>query len=316
MSPFCPICRAKYPPGTETCLVDGMRLLGRDDPLIGRVIAGRWELGARIGAGGMAAVYRAEDLRDGSVVAVKILVPRLAEDPAQRVRFLREVEAARRVRHENVVRVDGSGEDGDFVFMVMELVDGITLGEALSTGRFPVRRALRVELQLLSALEHAHSRGVIHRDVKPDNVLLVGGDARRERIKVLDFGLARMKGDLRLTATGQVFGTPEYLSPEQAAGGEASEASDQYAAGVLLYEMLAGRPPFVGSPDQVLLAHYKVAPRPPSELLGGRGVPSGVEAAVMRMLSKLPARRFADVAEAGRELAAQLGAIDGKGGPG
>jgi serine/threonine-protein kinase len=169
---------------------------------------------------------------------------------------------------------------------------------------------LLVELQLLGALGHAHSRGVLHRDVKPDNVLLADG----ERVKVLDFGLARIKGDLRLTATGQVFGTPEYISPEQAAGGAASEASDQYAAGVLLYEMLTGRPPFVGQPDEVLLAHFKLPPRPPFEVLGGRVVPAGVEAAVLRMLAKLPARRFPDVDEARRELATGFAALDGEGG--
>ncbi|HUU21964.1 MAG TPA: serine/threonine-protein kinase, partial [Phycisphaerae bacterium] len=240
MSPFCPICRAKYPPGTAICPVDGMRLLDRGDPLIGRVVSGRFELREKVGAGGMAAVYRAEDLRDGTAVAVKILAAHVAADPVQRVRFLREVEAAKRVQHENVVRVHELGDDGDLVFMVMEFIGGATLGDALAVGRFPLRRALLVELQLLLALGHAHFRGVVHRDVKPDNVLLVGGDVRGERVKVLDFGLARMKGDLRLTATGQVFGTPEYLSPEQAVGGEASEASDQYAAGVLLYEMLTG----------------------------------------------------------------------------
>jgi serine/threonine-protein kinase len=310
MSEFCPICRARYPSGTDTCPLDGMRLFRRNDPLVGRVVARRYELREKLGAGGMAAVYRAEDLRDGTAVAVKILAAHVVADPVQRIRFLREVEAAKRVQHENVVRVHELGEDGELVFMVMELIDGVTLGQALAPGRFPVRRALLVELQLLSALGHAHSRGVVHRDVKPDNVLLVGG----ERVKVLDFGLARMKGDLRLTATGEVFGTPAYLSPEQATGGAASGASDQYAAGVLLYEMLTGRPPFVGPADEVLLAHFKTPPRPPSELLGGRGIPAGVEAAVLRMLSKLPRERFADVASAGRELAAQLAALDDEGG--
>jgi len=298
----------------ETCPLDGMRLLERDDPLIGKVVSGRFELREKVGAGGMAAVYRADDLRDEVVVAVKILAPRLAADPAQRVRFLREVEAGRRVRHENVVRVHELGEDGDLVFMVMEFIDGPTLGDALACGRFTARRALSIELQILSALGQAHAQGVVHRDVKPDNVLLAGEGAAGEQIKIMDFGLARMKGDLRLTATGQVFGTPEYVSPEQAVGGEATGASDQYAAGVLLYEMLTGRPPFVGPADQVLLAHYKTPPRPPAEVLGGHGVPPGVEAATMRMLAKLPADRFADVAAAAAELALQLGRLDAAGG--
>lgn len=316
MSEFCPLCRARYPSGTDTCPLDGMRLFPRSDPLVGRVVSGRYELRERVGTGGMAAVYRAEDLRDGTAVAVKILAAHLAQDPVQRVRFLREVEVARRVHHENVVRVDALGEDGDLVFMVMEFLDGVTLGEALAPGRFPARRALRVELQLLLALDHAHALGVVHRDVKPDNLLLVGDGTPGERVKVLDFGLARMKGDLRLTATGEVFGTPEYIAPERAAGGPATGASDQYAAGVLLYEMLTGRPPFHGKVEEVLTAHYKIPPRPPSELLGGRGLPAGIEAAVLRMLAKLPAERFPDVAAAHRELAAQLSALGEAGGPG
>ena len=308
MSKYCPICRVRYPDEAATCRTCGMRLFSRRDPLVGRVVDGRYEVGERIGAGGMATVYRADDLREERTVALKVLAGELAAQPVQRLRFLREARAAGRVRHANVVEVYELGEDGDLVFMVMELLEGRTLGEELAAGRFTVRRALEVELALLAGLAHAHALDVVHRDVKPDNVVLARGASGALRLKILDFGLARIKGDLRLTKTGQVFGTPEYISPEQATGEPASPASDQYAAGVILYEMLTGRPPFVGPAPQVLTAHFKTPPRPLGEVVRGE-IPPAVEAIALRMLAKRPRDRFPDLGSLAAALGEELAAL-------
>jgi len=294
---YCPICRAKYGREAEFCPNDGMRLFDRVDPMVGKVVDGRFQVLEKVGAGGMASVFKVEDIRTGDVRAMKILFPNLAEDPTHRVRFLREATAARSIEHENVVRVFELGETDDgLVYMVMEYLDGPTLAEVIAREPMSLERVLEIMVQIVGALGCAHALGVVHRDVKPDNIVLVRRATRRDLVKILDFGLARMAGDLRLTATGQVFGTPEYIAPERASGGTASPASDQYAAGILFYEMLTGRPPFVGSASKVLLAHFKNQPAPPSEMRRRQDIGPDFDRIVLRMLAKLPDERFPDAA--------------------
>jgi eukaryotic-like serine/threonine-protein kinase len=295
---FCPICRRRYDDKAEICELDGMRLLRRPDEQTGRVLGGRYKLLSRIGSGGMADVFQAVDLVEGASRAIKILRADLSQDPDMQIRFQREVRAARLVEHECVVRIFDFGlcEDGK-PFIVLELLDGVGLAAMIALGPISLGRILDIVAEISRALAAAHGTGVIHRDIKPENIMILGpaspGDP--ERVKIFDFGLVQIIGEGRLTATGQVFGTPEYISPEQATGEDASPASDQYALGVVFYEMLTGLPPFVGPPAQVLMAQFRDAPKPPSAAATARAVPSGVDPVVLTMLAKRPAERFPDM---------------------
>jgi len=298
MVKFCPICRKRYDDRAQICAVDGMRLLRRRDEQTGRVLGGRYHLLTRIGSGGMADVFRAIDLNDGAPRAIKILRADLSNDPDMQTRFHREVRAARLVEHENIVRIFDFGlSDEGKPFIALEYLDGVGLHEVIAHGPVPLGRAFRVVAEVARALSAAHETGVIHRDIKPENIMILGGAVRdeAERVKIFDFGLVQIVGDARLTATGQVFGTPEYLSPEQATGEDASPASDQYALGVVFYELLTGRPPFVGAPAQVLMSQFRDVPKPPSAACTVRAVPSSVDPIVLTMLAKRPDERFPDM---------------------
>jgi serine/threonine-protein kinase len=198
---------------------------------------GRYHLGDVIGYGGMATVYRAEDSRLGRTVAIKVLADNLAADPSFRERFLREARLAARLGHRNVVQVFDVGENGDRPFIVMECVEGSTLADALAAGPLPPKRVLDLARQVADGLAHAHGAGLVHRDIKPGNLLL----ARDGTVKIADFGIARAADSATLTRTGAVIGTAAYLAPEQAAGLPATAAADIYAFGVVLYEALTGR---------------------------------------------------------------------------
>jgi serine/threonine-protein kinase len=309
---LCPICRKRYEDTALRCPVDGMKLLQRRDEQTGRVLAGRYHLFGRLGAGGMAEVYRAVDLVDGAPRAIKILRADLSNDREMRVRFEREVRAARLIDHENVVRIHdfGVNEEGK-PFIALELLDGVGLSELIARGPIPLGRALRIVAEVSRALAVAHGLGVVHRDIKPENIMVLGGRARdeAERVKILDFGLVQIVGESRLTATGQVFGTPEYISPEQATGQDASPASDQYALGVVFYEMLVGRPPFTGSPANVLMAQFRERPKPPSLADAPRAVPAVVDPVVLTMLAKRPAARYPDMDAVLRAVTALLAGL-------
>lgn len=264
------------------------------------VIDARYELGRRIGAGGWADVVEAYDRKLDRRVAVKLLRDGVA-DPRARERFLREARAAGGFVHPNVVMLFDTGVHEDQPFLVMELVEGQTLREVLDERTsLAVPEAVGVADSVLAALGAAHDRGLVHRDVKPGNVLV----SRDGRVKLADFGIAKAMHDATeaLTATGQVLGTPAYLSPEQAAGADATPASDVYATGVLLYEMLAGDPPFTGEhPMAVALAHQQTEPSPLVERRAD--VPAPIAAVVHRALEKDPGRRFADAREMRAALA-------------
>lgn len=255
------------------------------------VLDARYELGRRIGAGGWADVVEAYDRKLDRRVAIKLLRDGVA-DPRARERFLREARASGGFVHPNVVMLFDTGVHEEQPFLVMELVEGQTLREVLDERTsLPVPEAVGVADSVLAALGAAHDRGLVHRDVKPGNVLV----SRDGRVKLADFGIAKAMHDAAeaLTATGQVLGTPAYLSPEQAAGADATPASDVYATGVLLYEMLAGEPPFTGEhPMAVALAHQQTEPPPLVERRAD--VPAPIAAVVHRALEKDPARRFDD----------------------
>jgi serine/threonine protein kinase len=279
------------------------------------MLAGRYVLIERIASGGMGTVYRATDDRLGRTVAVKVLRDELAGDERFVRRFRREARSVAALSHPNIAAVFDYGEDERY-FIVMEFVAGRDLSHLLKGGPLHPDRAAHIAAQTLNALGHAHRSGVVHRDVKPENIIIVGGvasDPWEESVKVTDFGIARMADDSTLTATGAVLGTAHYLSPEQAKGERVGPPSDIYSAGVVLYEMLVGEPPFVGdSPLAVAMRHadQKIPP------VAGRkpDVPSSLSAIVARATAKEARARYSSADEMADNLrAASSGPQEGSG---
>jgi Protein kinase domain len=265
----------------------------------GRVLNERYELGASLGRGGMASVYRGTDRVLGRTVAVKVLADRFAGDDKFVTRFRREAQAAAGLNHPNVVSVFDTGDDAEAHYIVMEFVEGDTLADVLRReGKLAPGRAVAIADDAATALQAAHDSGLVHRDVKPGNIMI----DREARVKVMDFGIARAAADDTLTQTGMVLGTASYLSPEQAQGMPVDARSDVYSLGCVLYEMLAGQPPFTGeSPVAIAYKHVNEDPAPLSET--EPKVSPQLEAVVMRALAKEPDRRF-PTAQAFREALA------------
>jgi beta-lactam-binding protein with PASTA domain/predicted Ser/Thr protein kinase len=256
------------------------------------VIDGRYRVLNRLGSGGMADVYCAEDSQLGRRVAVKLLYRRFAEDEEFVERFRREASSAAGLQHPNIVGVFDRGEWDGTYYIAMEFLDGHTLKQLVREhGAMPPDLATDITIQVLRAARFAHKRGVVHRDIKPHNVIL----DEEGRAKVTDFGIARA-GASDMTETGSIMGTAQYLSPEQAQGQPVSPRSDLYSIGVMLYELLTGRVPFdAESPVTIALKHVSEAPVPPSEF--NPAIPPALEAVVLKAMQKDPARRFADADE-------------------
>src|SRR5712692_2052672 len=253
---------------------------------------GQYRIVARIGRGGMATVYKAHHSALDRNVAIKVLPDFFAEDEVYRERFLQEARSVARLKHPNILNVFDFGQEHGITYLVLELVEGGTLAERI--GRpMDLQEVVRILRPIASALDHAHAQGVLHRDIKPSNILI-----HRDGTPVLgDFGLAKMAGSVRrLTASGTVIGTPEYMSPEQSAGDPIGPASDQYSLAVVAYEMLTGRVPFVAdTPAAVLLSHINKAVPPTHELVGE--LSRHVEDALRKALAKNPLERFASAPE-------------------
>lgn len=257
---------------------------------VGRVVLGRYRVERELGRGGMGAVYLAHDEKLGERVALKVISSIIATDPAQTVaRFQREVQAARRVTHPNVVRIHDLGEDGPLLFLSMEFLDGETLAERISGAEsMHLADAIDILDQVAQGVAAAHAVGVTHRDLKPANVILAAG-----AVKVIDFGLATTTFLAGMTATGMILGTAEYMAPEQVRGRPCDARTDVYALGAVAYHVLCGRPPFLGdTPIAIGFAHVNEAPAPPRQLRPD--LPERIEATILRALEKDPANRHAD----------------------
>jgi predicted nucleic acid-binding Zn-ribbon protein len=292
--PLCTTCGLVFPEGSF-CPLDGTRLVEPDDPLLGRVLAGRYRLVEKIGEGGMGVVYRAQHVHADRKVAIKVLPQDLAGSPELKERFLREAKAATMVKHENIVDVFDLGETEDHVmYMAMEMLEGEILEDAIRGGPMPVARAVAILRQICSALGPLHAMGIIHRDLKPENIFLTEHDGAGDFVKILDFGIAHLGSDHRLTKQGFALGTPEFMAPEIVMSRNPGPPADLYSLGCIGYAMVAREPPFhEGSPIEIMTRQVQSAPTP----LGQEcpDVPGAFSDLVMMLLDKNSENRLLDV---------------------
>jgi len=299
----CPKCGTEYPDTTTLCPSDGVALEKTDDSLLGQILADKYRIEERLSAGGMGTVYRGTHVLMDKTVAIKVLRPSLAADEKIVARFSREARAASRISHPHALSVTDFGEaENGVVFLVMEYLSGLTLKEIIrQEGPMPLPRAVEMLRQVGGALDAAHGEGVVHRDLKSDNIMLLSSSGT-DYAKVLDFGIAKIKepeGEYNpcLTAPDLVIGTPQYMSPEQCSQSPDIDArSDIYSLGVILYEMLVGHVPFTGgSPTAIMLKHLQ---QPAPSVLDERDdVPEAVGRVVARAMEKRPEDRYETVGE-------------------
>jgi serine/threonine protein kinase len=324
---ICPSCRTTYiESDAKICPKDGARL--RDarefaaweaDPLRGAVIAGRYRIVERIGSGGMGAVYRAMQVGLDRHVAVKILKNEVVADVETTGRFEREAKAMSLLTHPNTVRVFDFGETkGGLLYLAMELLEGELLTARLEHPRgLSMREAVSIVRQMLHSLAEAHSKSIVHRDLKPDNIFLAHVEGRSDAVvKILDFGIAKIvQPDRRIdkleTQAGTVFGTPRYMSPEQAQGKPLDGRSDLYSVAVILYQLLVGKAPFLDDDAVVVMArHIKEVPASPRAAAPERNIPEKLEKIVLRALAKGPDARYPSADAFDEALADVLGELD------
>ncbi len=305
----CPQCKLKYPTDKTTCFVDGAVLVEIQDPRIGTTVAGRYLIEDVIGEGGMATVYRAKHRVSDRHVAIKIMNPTLAKNSVIQERFRREAKAAQKIAHPNIIEILEQGETGEgSLYLVMELLEGETLADVVEHGRVPLERTLRILIQVARALARAHDLEVIHRDLKPENIFLARMPDGSEIVKLLDFGIARSMQDVRLTGSGEVFGTPQYMAPERITSTEAGPAADLYALGIMAFEMLAGRLPFQAHDVATwFLKHMKEAP--PSVRQFDPDLPEALDELVHELLAKDPSDRPVDAHKVHNDLVAVATAL-------
>jgi serine/threonine-protein kinase len=300
----CQTCGKLYIGTERFCSIDGTKLAETElseprDPMLGLVVNNRYRIVEQLGEGGMSIVYRATQDALARDVAIKFLKTELAKRVGSVERFIVEARASSKVDHPNIVSVFDFGRDPDGrYYMVMEYVEGVQLIKHIrETGAFDQLRVINILQQLLSAVGAAHAAGVVHRDLKPENVICMNGPGAGERVKVLDFGLAKFLGNElkggRLTRQGVILGTPFYMSPEQARGEPVDSRSDLYSLGVMSYEMLTGSVPFLGTSAAVILDHHiQTSPMPPSILRPDLAIHPDLELLVLTLLSKLPGLRY------------------------
>ncbi|HWP42694.1 MAG TPA: serine/threonine-protein kinase, partial [Blastocatellia bacterium] len=314
----CPQCGQEYKDSARFCPRDGYNLdivaseptlLGSNpisvpdpaapDPLIGQVLAGRYRLLQKIGQGGMGAVYKGQHVKMNRMTAIKILTSELANDPQFVARFEREAEMASKIDHPNAVGIYDFGEaEGGLVYIAMEFIEGQPLSSIIEKeGALALDRVVKITYQAAEALQAAHSLGIIHRDFKPDNIMICQKLGRPDWVEVVDFGIAKRAAvepdNQALTQTGFVLGTPQYMSPEQVAGEPLDLRSDLYSLAIVSYEMLTGALPFGGnSPQSVMVNRLLQPPMPLRKVRPSLAVPPAVEAVIMKALARYPVDRY------------------------
>lgn len=325
----CPACRVDYGGGEVFCPVDATRLvttsqmsanpLNPDDPLIGAVLAGKYVVKGRIGEGGMGLVYEGLHRDIDKRVAIKVLRDDLSRRPEVVARFRQEAKSASRIGHENIVDISDFGETTRGAsYFVMEFLEGEDL--AMVLGRdvtVEAKRACAVVLHCCRALSATHAKGIVHRDIKPENIFLTKRDGIDDFVKIVDFGIAKMSDietegapGRKLTKTGMIFGTPEYMSPEQAAGKELDHRVDVYALGIILFECLAGRVPFEGDTFMGVLTQHLFSELPAIEELNANArVSPELELVIRKALAKDPDDRYQDTEELAEAITC---ALDGR----
>ncbi|MDD5307798.1 MAG: serine/threonine-protein kinase [Deltaproteobacteria bacterium] len=321
----CPRCRTSYEGNVTFCGVCGTRLPGAcpaiappADPLVGLVIDGRYRIIDLVGRGGMGAVYRAEHVKMGKIMAVKLLHGELSQDQDLVRRFRREAETVSRLTHINTVSVFDFGTHNGMMFLVMEFIDGRDLAEILrASGPIPFARAAGILIQVCSALVEAHGKGIVHRDLKPENIIVSTDPDQGDFVKVLDFGLAKLKnvrGGTYITVQGSLLGTPYYMAPEHIRGEGVDARTDVYALGAMMHKLLTDEPPFTaGTPMGIITKHLTEEPPAPSERFPELGIPRVADRIVRKAMAKSPADRYASADEMRRALA---DALDGMSTPG
>jgi serine/threonine-protein kinase len=280
-----------------------------DDPLIGLVLSERYRIVRKIGEGGMGAVYQAEHALIEKRLALKVLFPELTRRTDLVARFLQEAKSASRIGHENVIDISDFGQSPEgLVYIAMEYLEGQDLGYMMkATGPLPWARARPILMQIAKALRAAHEHGIIHRDMKPENVFLIQRDGRPDFVKVLDFGIAKSVNETgdgpRLTQAGMIFGTPEYMSPEQAQGQTPDHRVDIYALGCVMYHLLTGHVPFVADNFMGILTKHMLEPVKPLRVRAPeQSIPADVEAVCLRALEKDREKRWQDMDQFYRAL--------------
>jgi serine/threonine protein kinase len=327
LSLVCPDCGRKNPADARFCAACGFRFGAEDDlddsdhdggadPLLGRLIADRYRIEHLLGRGGMGVVYRVEHVRIAKLMAMKLLHGALARDKDVVKRFKREAEAVSKLDHPNTVQVFDFGQSEGMMFLVMEYLSGRDLGQIIKEdGPLAFDRAARIAAQVAGSVAQAHERGIVHRDLKPENVMVLDGRTITDFVKVLDFGLAKLReeevqGEKSITRAGSILGTPYYMAPEHIRGEEVDARSDVYAMGALLYKAITGVPPFWAStPVGVLTMHLTEDVEPPSSRAPKLDLPEDADRIVLKAMAKEPKDRFQSMDAFRQELIAYLAAI-------
>lgn len=282
--------------------------------MIGKTIAGRYEILQKLGEGGMGVVYKAMQTSVERIVALKILHPHMTGNEEALKRFQREAKTTSKLRQANAIHIYDFGVEGSLSFLVMEYIEGESLDDVIrKSGALELPRVANIVRQVCYALAEAHDLGIVHRDLKPSNIYLSRKRDGSEEVKVLDFGIAKVLGEqqgmTRLTQTGMIIGTPQYMSPEQVEGLPLDHRSDVYSLGIIMYELLTGETPFqADTPFQLLMKHVKEKPVPPRKFRPNIAIPEAVEKIVLKALEKDPAKRFQSISELQQSLEAAAGA--------
>lgn len=313
---ICPQCGTEYPADQSFCPKDGTTLRSQNTggDLVGSIVADRYRVTRKLGEGGMGAVYLAEHVKMGRLCAVKVMNPGMASDPDAISRFNREAANASRINHPNVCAVYDFGETSDgVIYLAMEYIEGPSLTKVIEDlGALPALRAADITRQAAEALAVAHDMGIVHRDLKPDNIMITRSRDGSDVVKVVDFGIAKAANadNQKVTKTGMVVGTPEYMSPEQLSGDKLDGRSDTYSLALVAFNMFTGKLPFPGdSLQETMVARLTDRPKTLAEMKSDVAWPESVQAVMDKALARNAADRYQSASEFGRELLAAVAAM-------